>query len=361
MKITIVAGARPNFIKIAPLIHAINKYGNHKISYRLVHTGQHYDNNLSDTFFEELNIPEPDINLEVGSGTQAVQTANVMIKFEKELQDHPADYVVVVGDVNSTLACSVVAKKLNTKLIHIEAGIRSFDMSMPEEINRIVTDSLADYCFTTSEYANNNLIKYGVENERIYFVGNIMIDALQSNMHKFTKPELWDEHHLQEQKYWVLTLHRPSNVDNEEELLRILQMIDSNCGSMPVIFPVHPRTESRLKHTYHKFDNIVLTDPLSYFRFMYIVKYSIGVMTDSGGIQEETTVMNIPCLTLRKNTERPETVLIGSNELITDFDILTASMKKIIAGRWKKSTIPKLWDGKTAERIVEIMLTKLNN
>jgi len=232
---------------------------------------------------------------------------------------------------------------------------------MPEEINRIVTDALADYCFTTSEYANSNLKKYGVENERIFFVGNIMIDALQSNMHKFTKPELWDEHHLQEQKYWVLTLHRPSNVDNGEELLRLLHHIDSNCGSMPVIFPVHPRTETQLKRTHQKFNNIVFISPMSYLRFMYLVKYSIGVITDSGGIQEESTVMNIPCLTLRKNTERPETVIVGSNELMMDFDILSTSMKNIIAGRWKKSTVPKLWDGKTAERIVEIMLTRLDN
>jgi UDP-N-acetylglucosamine 2-epimerase (non-hydrolysing) len=360
MKITIVAGARPNFIKIAPLIHAIHKHGGNNIAYRLVHTGQHYDKNLSDTFFEELHIPQPDVNLGVGSGSQATQTANIMIKFEEELLKNPTDFVIVVGDVNSTLACSVVAKKLNTKLIHIEAGIRSFDMTMPEEINRMVTDALADYYFTPSEYANNNLLKNGVEHNRIFFVGNIMIDSLQSNISKFTKPEVWNEHHLQEKRYWVLTLHRPSNVDDEQELLHILQMIDAHSSTLPIIFPVHPRTENQLKHTRIKFHNILNIHPMSYLRFMYLVQHALGVITDSGGIQEETTVMNIPCLTLRKNTERPETVSIGSNELISNLDLLPGAMKNIAAGQWKKSGIPKFWDGNTADRIVEILLSQLS-
>jgi UDP-N-acetylglucosamine 2-epimerase (non-hydrolysing) len=359
MNITIIAGARPNFIKIAPLTAAIQKFGKGKIRYRLVHTGQHYDKQLSDTFFEQLNIPHPNTNLGVGSGSQAVQTANIMMKFEEELINHPADFVVVVGDVNSTLACSVVAKKLNTGLIHIEAGIRSFDLTMPEEINRMVTDSLTDYFFTTSDYANANLSRSGVEKKRIFFVGNIMIDSLKQHVGKFSPPDFWDGYALKKKKYWVLTLHRPSNVDDLETLIPILTSIDNHCGNMDVVFPIHPRTENRLKHSNISFRNIRTVTPQSYLHFMYLVNNSIGVITDSGGIQEETTVLHVPCITLRKNTERPETVEVGTNVLVKDIRLLPGQMKKIIAGKWKKGSIPKRWDGKTAQRIVNILLTKL--
>lgn len=360
MKLTIVAGARPNFIKIAPLIHAIRKTGGRSMTFRLVHTGQHYDKQLSDTFFEQLNIPHPDVNLGVGSGSQSVQTANIMVQFEEELVRHPADYVVVVGDVNSTLACSVVAKKMNTGLVHIEAGIRSFDLTMPEEINRMVTDALADYFFTTSDYANTNLVNAGVAKKRIFFVGNIMIDSLRRHRPSFTPPELWDEYSLQRKGYWILTLHRPSNVDDQESLLHILNVIDKHCGDKKVIFPIHPRTKSKLENATASFRNIVAVTPQSYLHFMYLVENSVGVITDSGGIQEETTVLHVPCLTLRKNTERPETVEIGTNELVKDVRDLPPYLKNIIAGKWKKGSIPKKWDGKTSERIVSIFRTTLS-
>ena len=282
MKLTIIAGARPNFIKIAPLIHSIKKVGETKIQYRLIHTGQHYDKKMSDTFFDELNIPHPDLNLNVGSGTQANQTGQIMIRFEEDLQNNPTDFVIVVGDVNSTLACSVVAKKMNTGLIHIEAGIRSFDMSMPEEVNRMVTDALADYFFTTTEYATNNLLKQGVENHRIFHVGNIMIDSLTANRSKFTEPDFWKKYNLSEEKYWLLTLHRPSNVDDEENLLQLLKLIDENSKGLPIIFPVHPRTNAKMNGFSHKFKNIIPIDPQSYLNFMFLIKNSIGVVTDSG-------------------------------------------------------------------------------
>ena len=360
MKITIIAGARPNFIKIAPLVHAIQKRAGKSIRFRLVHTGQHYDKQLSDTFFEQLNIPHPHTNLGVGSGSQAVQTAHIMMKFEEELINHPADYVVVVGDVNSTLACSVVAKKLYTWLIHMEAGFRSFDLSMPEVINRMVTDALADYFFTTSAYANTNLLRSGVEKKRIFFVGNIMIDSLTQHKDKFTPPEFWDQYMLKKKMYWVLTLHRPSNVDDQDTLIPILTAIDRHCGDMKVVFPIHPRTENKLKNSNTSFRNILTVTPQSYLHFMFLVQNSIGVITDSGGIQEETTVLHVPCITLRKNTERPETVEVGTNVLVKDIRALPVQMKKIISGKWKEGGIPTRWDGRTAERIVTVLLTKLS-
>jgi UDP-N-acetylglucosamine 2-epimerase (non-hydrolysing) len=357
MTLTIVAGARPNFIKIAPLIQALHNQADGKITYRLVHTGQHYDKQLSDTFFEELGIPEPDVNLGVGSGSQSSQTAQIMVKFEEELANNPCDYVVVVGDVNSTLACSVVAKKMQIGLIHIEAGIRSFDLTMPEEINRMVTDSLADYFFTTSEYANTNLLRSGVANERIFFVGNIMIDTLISNKGKYRKPEFWNDMSLIDKQYWILTLHRPSNVDNLDTVVSILQTLDLHSNSLPIIFPIHPRTRNILNSSNVHLNNVHIVSPLSYHRFMYLVQHCIGVITDSGGIQEETTVFDVPCLTMRKNTERPETVESGTNELITEISHLPSAMSKVQTGKWKKGNIPQLWDGQTAQRIVQILLS----
>jgi len=354
MKITLIAGARPNFMKIAPIIHAIEKISTTKdIHYRLVHTGQHYDEKMSKVFFEDLDIKTPQVNLEVGSGSHAVQTAQIMIKFEEELLSNPTDVVLVVGDVNSTLACSIVAKKMNTPLVHVEAGIRSFDLTMPEEINRMVTDALSDHFFTTSEYANTNLKNSGITNDRIHFVGNVMIDTLLENKHRFTANKHWHDLKLTFQSYWLLTLHRPSNVDNAIKLESILTLITQHAGDLPIIFPAHPRTLQILKALPEKIvSRLTLLEPMRYLEFMFFVQHAKAVITDSGGIQEETTVLSIPCMTIRENTERPETVDIGSNVLVDDITQLSAYMHQVLNGTWKKSGIPEMWDGNSSERII---------
>lgn len=359
MKITLIAGARPNFMKIAPVIHAVQKVKSQgvDIDYRLVHTGQHYDRAMSETFFEELNIPQPDTNLCCGGGTQAEQTAAIMVAFENELIENPTDLLVVVGDVTSTMACSIVAKKLNTKVAHIEAGIRSWDLSMPEEINRMVTDAITDYFFTTSEVANQNLRNAGVKEEQIFFVGNVMIDTLLVNMPKFSKPSVFDELQLKEKQYLVLTMHRPANVDAAEKLKNTMQEIVNNVKGLPVIFPIHPRTARIFSDLGINANNLHIVDPMGYLEFNYLVKSSKAVITDSGGITEETTVMGIPCITLRDNTERPETITIGTNELIgTKPEAIKPALVKLFSDNWKKGGIPELWDGKAAERIVEMMI-----
>lgn len=359
MKITIIAGARPNFMKIAPIIEALEraKLNGNNVQYRLVHTGQHYDKNMSDSFFEQLGIPAPHVNLESGGGTQAEQTANIMVRFEKDLQDNRADAVLVVGDVTSTLACSIVAKKMNTDVVHIEAGIRSFDMTMPEEINRLVTDSITDHFFTTSEIANANLRNGGIDSARIHFVGNTMIDTLLKNESRFQQPEIWKEAGLEAGKYFVLTLHRPANVDMGEQLSALLNKVVNGSQSLPIIFPVHPRTLQKLQNIGFNASNLITVGPLPYLEFNYLVKHAMAVITDSGGITEETTVMRIPCMTLRNNTERPETVDIGTNELIgTDPANLLPAFQKLFSGNWKKGAVPQLWDGKTGKRIVEKLL-----
>jgi UDP-N-acetylglucosamine 2-epimerase (non-hydrolysing) len=357
MKITLVAGARPNFMKIAPIMHALHRKQKQGalISYRLIHTGQHYDKALSDTFFDELSIPHPDANLEVGSGTQAVQTANIMIRFEEELVANPADVVLVVGDINSTMACSLVTKKLNTSLVHVEAGIRSFDMTMPEEVNRLVTDVLADHFFTTTRIANKNLEEVRVSSDRIHFVGNTMIDSLYANQDKFKKPLVWETRKLTEKNYFLTTLHRPSNVDDIPALERIVKEITTTSRGLPVIFPVHPRTAANLKNLKLESSNIFPIQPLGYLEFMYLVRNAKAVITDSGGIQEETTVLRVPCITLRKNSERPETMLVGTNELVPDIKDLAKWMNVLFEGKWKRGTIPELWDGKTSDRIVDTL------
>ncbi len=354
MKITIIAGARPNFIKIAPIIDAIT---DKNINYRLVHTGQHYDRNMSESFFQQLGIPEPHANLECGGGTQAEQTANIMVRFETELINNPVDLVIVVGDVTSTMACAIVAKKLNTKVAHVEAGIRSGDITMPEEINRIVTDSITDLFFTTSIKAGENLLKSGVEAHRIFFVGNTMIDTLLKNKEKFVRPAIWDQLGLTKKSYLILTLHRPANVDGEYQLKNLLEEIVSCSRGLPIIFPVHPRTAKKLEAIGFSSPNMHLTDPLSYLEFNYLVSNSKCVITDSGGITEETTVMKVPCITLRNSTERPETVETGTNELIgTDPRAIKPYMDILFAEQWKKGGIPELWDGKTAGRIADHLL-----
>ncbi len=388
MKITLIAGARPNFMKIAALVHAIERFNNGErlevsgdgkpVEYRLVHTGQHYDKNMSDTFFEELGIPAPDVNLGCGGGSQAEQTAAIMVAFEKELMENPTDVVLVVGDVTSTMACSIVAKKLNTKVCHVEAGIRSWDLTMPEEINRMVTDSLADYMFTTSDVANANLVRMGatlVESREsrvksqetakqlVWFVGNVMIDTLLANRARFRKPEVWDALELKEKEYIVMTMHRPANVDEENHLRALMEQIVDNVHGLPVIFPIHPRTaklfyglwgdEDALKE---RMPNLHIVEPMGYLEFNYLVERAKAVVTDSGGITEETTVMGVPCITLRDNTERPETCTVGTNELIgTKPEAIKPALDKLFAGQWKKGAIPELWDGKAAARIIEIL------
>ena len=388
MKITLIAGARPNFMKVAPIIKAIKAHNeglpvtgdglrdaNKRIEYRLVHTGQHYDKNMSDTFFEELGIPAPDVNLGCGGGSQAEQTAAIMVAFEKELMAHPADIVLVVGDVTSTMACSIVAKKLNTRVCHVEAGIRSWDLTMPEEINRMVTDSLADYMFTTSEVANRNLVRMGCEmNKNVWFVGNVMIDTLLANRARFRKPEIWDELQLREKEFVVMTMHRPANVDEENHLRQMMEQIIDNVHGQPVIFPIHPRTAKLLlgdrtvkglqdaslqdasKMLQERFPNLHIVEPMGYLEFNYLVERAKAVVTDSGGITEETTVMGVPCITLRDNTERPETCTVGTNELIgTNPAAIKPALDKLFAGEWKKGATPELWDGHAAERIIEIL------
>lgn len=390
MHIILIAGARPNFMKIAALIRAIRQAedAGRDIHYRLVHTGQHYDQNMSDTFFEELGIPHPDVNLGCGGGTQAEQTANIMVAFEKDLIAHPTDLVMVVGDVTSTMACSIVAKKLNTKVAHVEAGIRSWDLTMPEEINRMVTDALADYMFTTSEVANRNLIRQGAEmmqredtnpggdelpedkyankriQQKVWHVGNVMIDTLLANRSRFVRPAIYDELGLQDKHYIVMTLHRPANVDEQAHLRAIIEAILDNTRGENVVFPIHPRTAKLFYNLWgdaeglkKRLPNLHIVEPMGYLEFNYLVERSRAVVTDSGGITEETTVMGVPCITLRDNTERPETCTVGTNELIgTNPAAIPPALQTLYAGQWKKGAVPELWDGHTAERIVEILL-----
>ncbi len=355
MLIDIIAGARPNFIKIAPIIAAIEQKRDAGVDmhYRLVHTGQHYDKKMSGDFFEQLNIPAPHHNLEAGSGTQAEQTGKIMIGYEKLLLEKPCDLCIVVGDVTSTMACSIAAKKINNiKVAHVEGGIRSGDWTMPEEINRIVTDSITDYFFTTSNVANNNLKNIGVTNDRIFFVGNTMIDTLYKQMPRFRQPFFWEQYDLTEKGYMVMTLHRPNNVDNKEQLHELITEIVNASNGLPLIFPVHPRTAKMLEIAGVQAPNLHVIEPLGYLEFNYLVKYAKAVVTDSGGITEEATVMGIPCMTLRDSTERPETCTVGTNELLgTDPRSIAPAFKKLFAGEWKKGDIPQMWDGKTGERI----------
>ncbi len=360
MQITIVAGARPNFMKIAPIIKEIQKAqdNGNDIYYRLVHTGQHYDQKMSGAFFDQLGIPNPDINLECGGGSQAQQTAAIMLKFEDELAGYRPDLVLVVGDVTSTMACAITAKKLGINTVHVEAGIRSGDNNMPEEINRMLTDAICDTYFTTSHYANHNLLNQKVEESKIHFVGNTMVDTLLQNIDRIKKPVFWDSYELISGKYFLLTLHRPSNVDEPEKLVKILNTISRATHKYPIVFPVHPRTKNILDSFEINTDKFILIEPQAYLEFIFLIKNAKGIITDSGGITEEATVLNIPCLTMRNSTERPETVSQGTNELVgDDFEKLKKYLEIIINGNWKNSVIPEKWDGRTSERIVDVLLS----
>lgn len=355
MLIDLIAGARPNFMKIAPIIRALeaSQAAGSPLRYRLVHTGQHYDARLPGDFFTQLGIPEPDVNLEVGSGTQAEQTAAIMIRYEKVLLEARSDLCLVVGDVTSTMACAITAQKLCVPVAHVEGGIRSGDWTMPEEINRMATDAITDWFFTTSEVANANLRRSGVGEERIFFVGNTMIDTLLAHLDRLRPPPFWDEFQLQPGGYFVVTLHRPANVDESAGFSRLLDAIGEGTQGWPVIFPVHPRTAKTLRALADLPAGLHLVEPQPYLEFNYLVKHAKAVITDSGGITEETTVLGVPCLTLRDSTERPETVTIGTNELIgTDPAKLAPALARVMAGQWKTGAIPELWDGRAAERIV---------
>lgn len=346
-------------MKIAPIIDSIRKEQQRgtDINFRLVHTGQHYDKNMSGSFFEQLNIPKPDINLGAGGGTQAEQTAAIMIGYEKLLMERSSDLCIVVGDVNSTMACAITAQKMRIPVAHIEAGIRSGDWKMPEEINRLATDSVTNYFFTTSEIANSNLKRSGVEDERIFFVGNTMIDTLLKHRPRFRKPAVWDEIGLKKGNYIVMTLHRPSNVDEEVVLKSLMDEIIRSSGDLPLVFPVHPRTAKMLTRLGIGHKRLFMIEPLGYLEFNYLVERSKAVITDSGGITEETTVMGIPCMTIRNSTERPETVSIGTNELLgVNPKAIKGALEKLFAGEWKKGGIPELWDGKTSDRIIRHLI-----
>lgn len=356
--IDIIAGARPNFMKIAPIIRALDARSGSggALKYRLVHTGQHYDARMSGDFFSQLGIPAPHVNLEVGSGTQAEQTAAIMTRYEKLLLEARSSLCLVVGDVTSTMACAIAAQKLCVPVAHVEGGIRSGDWTMPEEINRMVTDSITNHFFTTSTAANDNLRRSGVGDERIFFVGNTMIDTLLANMDRLRPPGFWSELGLRAGEFVVMTLHRPANVDQLGQLQAMLRAIGDACRDLPVVFPVHPRTSKTLRELPGLPGNIKLVEPQPYLEFNYLVKQARAVITDSGGITEETTVMGVPCLTLRNTTERPETVTIGTNELIgTDPSRIQPAMDRLFAGQWKTGAIPEKWDGRTGERIVEVL------
>jgi UDP-N-acetylglucosamine 2-epimerase (non-hydrolysing) len=360
--VDIIAGARPNFMKIAQIIHAIKAREEHggTLRYRLVHTGQHYDEKMSGDFFRQLGIPAPDVNLEVGSGTQAEQTGTIMTRYEKLLMEEKPAVTLVVGDVTSTMACSIAAQKMCVKVAHVEAGIRSLDWTMPEEINRMVTDAITNYFFTTSEHANRNLKNAGVGDDRIFFVGNTMIDTLLANMSRLTKPLFFDELGLKPQSYFVMTMHRPANVDSGSTFTKLLDAILTGTRGEPVVFPVHPRTAKTMREFGTLPSSLKLVDPQPYLEFNYLVKHAKAVITDSGGITEETTVMGVPCMTLRDNTERPETVAIGTNELLgTNPAALKPALDRLFKGGWKKGSIPQLWDGRTSERIVAALETVL--
>lgn len=360
LRIVNVVGARPNFMKIAPLMI---EYGKHPGGFEpiLVHTGQHYDENMSKLFFDQLHLPKPDVYLGVGSGSHAEQTAKIMVEMEKLLVAREPDLVVVVGDVNSTMAATIVAGKLCTPVAHVEAGLRSFDRTMPEEINRLVTDALSDYCFTTSEDAGVNLRREGVAPEKIQFVGNVMIDTLLRLRAESLKSNIRSVLGI-DSEFGFVTLHRPSNVDSRQVLAEILSALDVVQKSLPLVFPAHPRTAGRMKEfgfwdEVSRWPNMKLIEPLGYLDSICLMSSAKLVLTDSGGVQEETTVLGVPCLTIRENTERPVTITEGTNTLVgASHTRIVAEVRNILEGRGKRGRVPKFWDGKAAQRIIQCLL-----
>jgi UDP-N-acetylglucosamine 2-epimerase (non-hydrolysing) len=354
MLISNVVGARPNYMKIAPIVHELLQ---RRIPQFLVHTGQHYDKNMNDIFFEELGLPKPDIYLGIGSDSHAKQTARIMVAFEEICNQRRPDLVVVGGDVNSTLAVSLVAAKIGIPVAHVEAGLRSFDRTMPEEINRILTDHLSDFLFTTEESANHNLRKEGIPEMKIHFVGNCMADTLFRHVESAVQKAPWKELGLQEGKYALLTLHRPSNVDNLNTLTELIETVGNLSEKIPILFPVHPRTRERVIHGDLSLKkNMKLTEPLPYLTFLGLMAKSKFVLTDSGGIQEETTILNIPCLTLRWNTERPVTIEKGTNRLVgSDSENIRWCINQILENKWPSANKPPLWDGHASERAVDVI------
>lgn len=367
MRIINVVGTRPNFMKIAPLMEEYERHP--EIEPLLVHTGQHYDERMSTLFFKQLGIREPDVNLEVGSASHAVQTANIIKAFEPVLLDDQPDAVLVVGDVNSTIACGLVAAKLNVKVIHVEAGLRSFDRSMPEEINRVLTDSISDLLFCTEQSGVDNLMAEGIDLDRVYLVGHVMIDTLKRNMEIARQSTILDELHAKRRidgdGFSVLTLHRPSNVDDPLVFSRILDALEIIQNDLPIIFPIHPRTRKNiasmnLRKRIDSLARLHLIDPIGYLDFLKLQSSAKVVLTDSGGIQEETTVLKIPCITLRENTERPVTVEMGTNQIVgTDTKKIIHAFRMVMDGNFRESRIPPLWDGKAAERIVDVIMEKI--
>lgn len=353
MKVLHVVGARPNFMKIAPVMRALDRRGVHQ---ELVHTGQHYDPSMSDVFFADLGLPHPDLHLGVGSGSHAEQTARIMLGFEKVLSERRPDLVVVVGDVNSTLACALVAAKMHIPCAHVEAGLRSFDMTMPEEINRVLTDRICDLLLTPSEDADENLLREGTPPERIRLVGNVLIDALAAHVDRGRAREPWRVYGQKPGGYALFTLHRPSNVDDPAVLSRVLGAIEEVQREIPVLFPAHPRTRKAIEALGRTPRGLLLLPPLGYLDFLGLTSAARLVLTDSGGLQEETTVLGVPCLTLRENTERPITVSCGTNELVgTDPQRIVAAARAVLEGRVKTPRTPRFWDGRAAERIADAL------
>ena len=360
--VILVVGARPNFMKIAPIQKELDR---RNIPNILLHTGQHYDDNMSKVFFEDLNMKKPDIYLGIGSGSHANQTAKVMVEFEKVCNEYDPSVVVVVGDVNSTLACSLVSAKLNIKCAHVEAGLRSFDREMPEEINRIVTDAISDILLTPSSDGDENLLKEGVPNSKIFMVGNVMIDSLLSNLEIAESLDVRGKYGL-DKDFALITLHRPSNVDDKETFERIISAFEEISGDIQFVFPMHPRTR-KMAMNFDLFDRIEsivgmnITEPAGYLEFIALMSKSKIVLTDSGGLQEETTALGIPCITIRENTERPVTITQGTNQIVgTDKEKIISIGKETLNGNGKSGRIPKFWDGKTAQRIVDVLLDNMD-
>jgi UDP-N-acetylglucosamine 2-epimerase (non-hydrolysing) len=363
VKVINVVGARPNFMKMAPIIEAMNRYRD-RFQHLLVHTGQHYDERMSRSFFLDLGMPKPDIDLEVGSGSHAEQTARIMVEFEKVCLRERPDLVIVVGDVNSTMACAITAKKLGVRVAHVEAGLRSRDMSMPEEINRLCTDVLCDYLFTTDHFANENLRAEGIAHDKVFFVGNVMIDTLLKHKELARGLRLAGQWGLERGRYATLTLHRPSNVDDATALRGILEALAEVAREIPIVFPIHPRTRKMVEQfglgeycsSTPKPRGLWITEPLGYLDFLHLNMHAMMVITDSGGLQEETTVLGVPCITLRQNTERPITCEVGTNFIVgNNREQILRQAHKVLRGDVPRGKVPEKWDGRAAERIVEIL------